>query len=393
MGRKTGGIYPGENGSWQVDRWWRSTRLRQRGFESFEEAERWLIKRLEELRAGVVHRARPLRLFDEVAAHYLLKYQDKPSIVTETYLLRSVMPSIGNLSIQQVHDGTLAPFVAARLAAKKSHKTINLALGVVRHILNLAATSWRDESGGTWLEHAPQISMLPLVGHQREPRPITWAEQRRLLPSLPDHLARMSLFILNTGVRDDVVCNLRWEWEIRVPELGMSVFEVPREHVKGRRQTRVVVCNGVAQSVVEGARGQHAEFVFVWRRERVKNIDRTPAMQYRPIEAMNNTGWQNARRSAGLGDLHVHDLRHTVGMRLREAGVAESTVADILWHTKKTMTQHYSVAQIVELHAALEKIKDDNGRWNKSLATLRREQEGMVGDASPPKVPQQRKTA
>ena len=341
----------------------------------------------------VVHGARPLRLFDEVAAHYLLKYQDKPSIVTETYLLRSVMPSIGNLSIQQVHDGTLAPFVAARLAAKKSHKTINLALGVVRHILNLAATSWRDESGGTWLEHAPQISMLPLVGHQREPRPITWAEQRRLLPSLPDHLARMSLFILNTGVRDDVVCNLRWEWEIRVPELGMSVFEVPREHVKGRRQTRVVVCNGVAQSVVEGARGQHAEFVFVWRRERVKNIDRTPAMQYRPIEAMNNTGWQNARRSAGLGDLHVHDLRHTVGMRLREAGVAESTVADILWHTKKTMTQHYSVAQIVELHAALEKIKDDNGRWNKSLATLRREQEGMVGDASPPKVPQQRKTA
>ena len=340
-----------------------------------------------------VHGERPQRLFDEVAAHYLLKYQDKPSIVTETYLLQSVMPSIGNLTLKQVHDGTLAPFVAARLAAKKSHKTINLALGVVRHILNLAATSWRDESGSTWLEHAPLISMLPLVGHQREPRPITWVEQRRLLPALPDHLARMSLFILNTGVRDDVVCNLRWEWEIRIPELGISVFEVPREHVKGRRRTRVVVCNGVAQSVVEAARGRHPEFVFVWRRERVKNIDLTPAMKYRPIETMNNTGWQNARRSAGLGDLHVHDLRHTVGMRLREAGVPESTVADILWHSKKTMTQHYSVAQIVELHAALEKIKDDNGRWNKSLATLRREQEGMVGDASPPKVPRQRKTA
>lgn len=57
------------------------------------------------------------------------------------------------------------------------------------------------------------------------------------------------------------------------------------------------------------------------------------------------------------------------------------------------MTHHYSVAQIVELHAALEKVKNDNGRWNKSLATLRKEQEGRRGDATPPKVPQQRKTA
>jgi integrase len=138
----------------------------------------------------------------------------------------------------------------------------------------------------------------------------------------------------------------------------------------------------------------HEEFVFVWRRERVKNIDDEPVMPYRAVQAMNNTAWQNARRTAGLGDLHVHDLRHTVGMRLREAAVPEGTIGDILWHSKQSMTQHYSVAQIVEIHSALEKIRDDTGRWNKSLAMLRREQqqEGR-GDASPPKVPQQRKTA
>jgi integrase len=393
MGRKTGGIYPGENGTWQVDRWWKNTRLRQRGFGSFEEADRWLIKRLEELRAVVVHGERAKRLFDEVAAHYVLEFKDKASIVTETYLLQGIMPTIGHLAIDQIHDGTLAPYVSARLAAGKSHKTINLGLGTVRRMLKLAASKWRDENGITWLDRAPLITMLPLVGHQREPRPITWGEQRRLLPALPVHLARMSLFVLNTGVRDDVVCSLRWEWEIRVPQLGISVFEVPRQHVKGRRRTRIVVCNSVAQSVVEAARGQHEEFVFVWRRERVKNIDSEPAMKYRPIEAMNNTAWQNARRRAGLGDLHVHDLRHTVGMRLRETGVPEGTIADILWHSTKTMTQHYSVAQIVELHAALEKIKDDSGRWNKSLAMLKREQEDLTGNASPPKVPRQRKTA
>lgn len=79
-------------------------------------------------------------------------------------------------------------------------------------------------------------------------------------------------------------------------------------------------------------------------------------------------------------------------MWLREAGVSEGTIADILWHSKQSMTQHYSVAQIVEIHSSLEKIKDDTGRWNKSLAMLRREQQEGRGDASPPKVPQQRKT-
>ncbi len=388
MGQNTRGIYPEDNGLWQVDKWKRGTRFRQRGFESFDEAERWLITQLAGQREVLVHGQRATYTFNQASAHYISLHEQKASLETEIFMLTSVMPYIGKLDLHQVHDGSLAPFQTARLAEGRAHKTINLALGVVRRILNLAATSWRDESGKTWLEQAPKITLLPLVGHQREPRPITWGEQRTLLPKLPDHLARMSLFTLNTGVRDDVVCSLRWEWEIKVPELGISVFEVPREHVKGRKKSRVVICNSVAQSVIESVRGQHKDFVFVYRRERVKNTDQAPKMPYRPIGTMNNTAWQTARKAAGLGDLHVHDLRHTIGMRLREAGVAESTISDILWHSTKTMTQHYSVAQIVELYQALEKVKDDAGRWNKSLATLKREQAGDFVEATPPKVPQ-----
>ena len=67
------------------------------------------------------------------------------------------------------------------------------------------------------------------------------------------------------------------------------------------------------------------------------------------------------------------DLRHTVGMRLREANVRENTIADILWHEHSTMTQHYSVAQIDELVAALELIADEHGRTNKTLQMLQLE--------------------
>jgi hypothetical protein len=164
MGRTTRGIYPDEGGSWQVDKYWRGTRLRQRGFNSAGEAEDWLIKQLDELRTVALHGERPKRSFDQAAAHYLLTYQDKVTIETETYLLQSVMPIIGHLQLHQVHDGTLAPYVAKRLGEGRAHKTVNLGLGIVRRILTLAAKSWRDDHGRTWLEHAPTITMLPWWG-------------------------------------------------------------------------------------------------------------------------------------------------------------------------------------------------------------------------------------
>ncbi len=69
---------------------------------------------------------------------------------------------------------------------------------------------------------------------------------------------------MNTGCREQEVCQLRWDWEVPVPELDTSVFIVPGERVKNR-EDRVVVLNRVARSVVEEVRGMHAEHVFTYR--------------------------------------------------------------------------------------------------------------------------------
>ena len=74
-------------------------------------------------------------------------------------------------------------------------------------------------------------------------------------------------------------------------------------------------------------------------------------------------------------------------MRLREAGVSESTRADILWHSHQGMTAHYSVAQVVEIRQALELITDERHANNISLASLIREAK------VPTKVPTAVKTA
>ena len=105
--------------------------------------------------------------------------------------------------------------------------------------------------------------MLSLHDHKLKPRPITWNQQKSLLQKLPGHLVRMTLFGLNTGVRDDVTCSLKWEWKIPVPELGISVFEVTRQHVKGRKRSKILICNSVAPSVIESVLEHHDEHAFV----------------------------------------------------------------------------------------------------------------------------------
>jgi integrase len=165
---------------------------------------------------------------------------------------------------------------------------------------------------------------------------------------------------------------------VPVAELGVSVFMVPVEHVKGEddgKTEKVLFLNSAAQAAIERQRGRHSKYVFVWRRERTstKKKHKTPPMAYQPVETMNNTAWQNARRRAKLGDLHVHDLRHVVATRLRERGVSERSIADILWHSQGTITAHYSTASIGELVRALELIKDDKGHYDKSILTLRAE--------------------
>ena len=165
------------------------------------------------------------------------------------------------------------------------------------------------------------IEMLDERQQRRPPYPITWSEQAELMKHLPAHLQRMVLFALSCGARDDNVCRLQWAWERKVPELERSVFVIPAAEFKGQRP-HVLILNDVAAKIVEECRRGHDEFVFVWRRERVKNIAEAPVMPYRPVSTMNNTAFQNARRAAKLERVRVHDLRHNSESRIIPSAVS-----------------------------------------------------------------------
>ena len=143
------------------------------------------------------------------------------------------------------------------------------------------------------------------------------------------------------------VCNLLWEWEVPIAELGTSAFIIPEERVKNGEE-RLLVLNRAANSVVEEVRGEHPEYVFTYRGQ--------------PITAMNNTGWQNARKRVDLSLVRVHDLKHTFGRRLRAAGVSFEDRQDLLGHKSGRITTHYSTAELENLITAANKVCGEKSR-------------------------------
>ncbi|MEZ5923254.1 MAG: hypothetical protein R3D57_02610 [Hyphomicrobiaceae bacterium] len=108
------------------------------------------------------------------------------------------MPWIGSTRLDRVPMGTLQAWIAKRRLEGAAIGTIDHGLQVVRRIVILAASERVDDQGLTWLHAAPKIKLLPNT-IQREPYPLSWEEQARLLRHLPSHLAGMALFAVSVG--------------------------------------------------------------------------------------------------------------------------------------------------------------------------------------------------
>lgn len=329
--------------------WWIDKRIKgygrvaeSCGTDNLEEAERYLAHRLDEIRHAMVYGIRPTRTFQQAAIKYLNDNQNRKSLERYVAAFNRLMPHIGHLRLDRIHNGTLAQYRQARRADGVTAGTIRKELSCLRRVLNLAARVWRHEDGMSWLESPPLIEMEE--GPARKPYPLSWEEQDGLFRELPAHLQRIALYKVNTGCRKQEVLQLRWNWEVQVPELATSVFVLPNndEFATKNSQERIVVLNSIARRVVDEQRGKHPEFVFTYRGNRTRSIL--------------NSGWKLARVRAGLPNVRVHDLRHTFGHRLRAAGVSFEDRQDLLGHKSERMTTHYSAPDISRLIEAAETV-------------------------------------
>lgn len=353
-----------KTGQWSIDKTINGKRIRQRlSASSQEEAEMMFRQAIEQFIGLIKQNQASTLTFREAGMRYVQNYQDeKDSIERDITSLEKLDPFIGDLPLAHVHDLTLKPFIDHEQARRIKSGTVKRDLAVVRRILNLACKSWRNEAGQAYLLTPPMLK-IPNWKDASKPYPLEWDEQRKLLRQLPQHLRLMSLFAVNTGLRDQSVCKLRWDWEKKIPELKTSVFQIPFQDEDSANNVetsekndldQLVVLNRVAKKVIE-----------IQRARREPGCPWVFPVDGKPLTKMGAYDWQKAWRKAGLPvEKHIargpHNLKHTFGRRLIAEGVPKDIRRELLHHKIEDVTDIYSVADIQKMVECADKVVKPN---------------------------------
>jgi integrase len=264
--------------------------------------------------------------FNQAADQYLEEFTGKCGD-RQTYALLAVRPYIGHLTLIDVDDLALKQYKQDRIAIRMAG-TVNKELMTVTAVLNKAARVWR------YIPSAPMIQRVK--GPEREPYPLSWAEQAKLFAHMKTNLRRICVFAVNTGVRRSEIFKLKWTDERDIN--GVNLF-ILRDTKNGK--DRPVILNRLARRCVDSVRDLDDTFVFLKQ----------------SVSKPFNKAWVKA----GLPDewlikKGIHNLRHTCGMRLRNAEVPPEDRDAILGHHNKSLTQHYAAPAIERLGEIVELI-------------------------------------
>lgn len=340
---------------WHIDKQVGGRRIQcSTGAKELKEAEQFIVHLLERERLSRVYGEPGRYRFVDAATRYI-EEETKKSLDRDIQDLKLVMPFIGDLELRKIHLGTLQPFIDKRKQQGIKSATVNRSMSVVRSVLKRAASVWRDDNSHPWLLSVPEIPKQNWED-QRPPYPIIRTQEVLLMRYLSDERQQLAIWLLNTGIRQSELLNLRWSWRRFVPELDVYVFDIPGQYTKNK-QDRVLVLNSLLQAQLVDIKQTDSDLVF-------------PGKNGKKRHKVLTTNWKTARNKAadeyeeltgkpadwGFRNLRVHDLRHTFATRLRRLGVSNEIRKDLLGHVNKDITTHYSAGELQELLGAVEHL-------------------------------------
>ena len=211
----------------------------------------------------------------------------------------------------------------------------NRALELLRQVLNFALACG----------HIPTNPARAITPNRRNPltRFLSREEVRKLHRALDRHAGRSASaraqadiirLLLLTGCRRNEVLALRWS-EVHPGALALE---------DSKTGPRTVPLNAKARAILERQPRGASPFVFP-----------SPRDGSRPRTA-DLTLWNTVRREAGIEDVRLHTLRHTVASHAVMNGVPVPVVSRLLGHANPQMTLRYAHLADRDIEAAAERI-------------------------------------
>ncbi|UOO81245.1 site-specific integrase [Uruburuella testudinis] len=142
----------------------------------------------------------------------------------------------------------------------------------------------------------------------------------------------LTLFSLNTGLRQRNVLDLKWQQL----DLARKVAWYHSDEMKAG-QALGVALNDTAMEVIRRQVGKHPIYVFVNKR---KN----------PIQEINSRYWKESLLKAGIENFTWHDLRHTWASWLVQRGIPLRVLQGMGGWKTLSMVQRYAHLAPEHLH-------------------------------------------
>ena len=247
----------------------------------------------------------------------------KRSWDTDVSLLKNhLLPRFSAKYMDEITRKDIVKMHSERKASGAAAGSANRLLIMMRYIFNLAVR-WQ----------VPGIKANPTKGvplmeeNNKKERYLTVDEAKRLYDAVCKSQNTMLQYIVPmlilTGARKREVLDAKWEDF----DFARRIWRIPMS--KSGKARRVPLSDGALNILSTIPRDMKCEWTF-------PNPDTK-----KPFVSI-FCAWDTARQSVGLGDVRVHDLRHSHASFLVNAGRTLYEVQHILGHTQVKTTQRYA---------------------------------------------------
>ncbi|MBU4216401.1 site-specific integrase [Candidatus Parcubacteria bacterium] len=256
-----------------------------------------------------------------------VEVNSKPSdIVAKKMILRvHLLPYFGEMKIDQITNRIIEQFKAIQQRNKKSPKTINNHLGVLRKSLATA-----DD----WGLQVTIPKIKPLKVMLAEVSFLTVEECENVLQSADDIWHDMILLVMKTGLRFGELVALNWQdidfANKQITVCRSIVKNIPQNSTKSNKIRHVPFGNEVEQMLILRKSASINEYVFSNKHgEFMKSATcRTNLIRICKQVGVTKIGW--------------HLLRHTFASHLSENNISPIIIQKLLGHSDIKTTMRYA---------------------------------------------------
>ena len=253
---------------------------------------------------------------------------------------------LGKLDTDHIQDG-----LDALNDGKRSLKTVNEYHRAISAALQIVV-----EPPQQWMQVNPARFKKHAVDNARD-RVLDEDEEEALFEAIKDERLRLVVLIgLATGLRQNNIMSLMWD------KVTLSSGEIFIPRTKNGDAITTVVTGKALTALKEWSkvRTLGLDWVFPASRGRghadFPRKDWCAGLKGAGIERKGNPDAERDRDPRAFWGFRFHDLRHTVGTRLMNAGASQFAISAVLGHKTAQMTKRYVRDDVDVRRAALESL-------------------------------------